>query len=235
MVKARAAILREYEAPLSIEDVEVDPPKADEVLVKIAAAGVCHSDYHIMKGEWRNGLPMILGHEASGIVAEVGPGVTGLEPGIAVPSRSGPGAGAAATASPGGRFSATATTAACAARCWTQGHFTLTQGCMASRPHRLQATVGPSASGLDTKPYQVVKVKRPYPQPSHHGAPRLRRIPTAPLPQAGEGSRCRPRTAVTGIEQTRVGVPWWAVVPDAAVVLGADAAATRRLRPRTGY
>jgi Zn-dependent alcohol dehydrogenase len=80
-VKARAAILREYQQPLSIEEVEIDPPKADEVLVKIAAAGVCHSDYHIMKGEWRNGLPMILGHEASGIVAEVGPGVTGLKPG----------------------------------------------------------------------------------------------------------------------------------------------------------
>jgi Zn-dependent alcohol dehydrogenase len=80
-VKARAAILREYEAPLSIEEVEIDPPKADEVLVKIAAAGICHSDYHIMKGDWRNGLPMILGHEASGIVAEIGPGVTGLRPG----------------------------------------------------------------------------------------------------------------------------------------------------------
>src|SRR3954469_15573110 len=81
MVKARAAILREYQQPLSIEEVEIDPQKADEVLVKIAAAGVCHSDYHIMKGEWRNGLPMILGHEASGIVAEVGPGVKGLKPG----------------------------------------------------------------------------------------------------------------------------------------------------------
>ena len=80
-MKARAAILREYQQPLSIEEVEIDPPKADEVLVKIAAAGVCHSDYHIMKGEWQNGLPMILGHEASGIVAEVGPGVTHLKPG----------------------------------------------------------------------------------------------------------------------------------------------------------
>ncbi|MFN8632685.1 MAG: Zn-dependent alcohol dehydrogenase [Chloroflexota bacterium] len=80
-MKARAAILREYQQPMTIEEVEIDPPKADEVLVKIAAAGVCHSDYHIMKGEWRNGLPMILGHEASGIVAEVGPGVTGLKPG----------------------------------------------------------------------------------------------------------------------------------------------------------
>ncbi len=80
-MKARAAILNEYQAPLSIEDVDIDPPKADEVLVKIAAAGICHSDYHVMKGEWRSGLPMILGHEASGIVAEVGPGVTDLKPG----------------------------------------------------------------------------------------------------------------------------------------------------------
>ncbi|MCC7370226.1 MAG: Zn-dependent alcohol dehydrogenase [Chloroflexi bacterium] len=80
-MKARAAILREYQQPMSIEEVEIDPPKADEVLVKIAAAGVCHSDYHVMKGEWRNGLPMILGHEASGFVAEVGPGVKDLKPG----------------------------------------------------------------------------------------------------------------------------------------------------------
>src|SRR5436305_13782523 len=80
-VKAKAAILNEYQTPLSIEEVDIDPPKADEVLVKIAAAGICHSDYHVMKGEWRNGLPMILGHEASGIVVEVGPGVTDLKPG----------------------------------------------------------------------------------------------------------------------------------------------------------
>ena len=52
-MKAKAAILNAYQTPLSIEEVEIDPPKADEVLVKIAAAGVCHSDYHIMKGEWQ--------------------------------------------------------------------------------------------------------------------------------------------------------------------------------------
>ena len=80
-MKARAAILREYRAPMSIEEVEIDPPKVDEVLVKIAAAGICHSDYHVMKGEWRSVVPQILGHEASGIVAEPGPGVTGLKPG----------------------------------------------------------------------------------------------------------------------------------------------------------
>jgi S-(hydroxymethyl)glutathione dehydrogenase/alcohol dehydrogenase len=80
-VKAKAAILNAYQTPLSIEEVEIDPPMADEVLVKIAAAGICHSDYHIMKGEWQFGVPQILGHEASGIVAEVGPGVTDLKPG----------------------------------------------------------------------------------------------------------------------------------------------------------
>jgi S-(hydroxymethyl)glutathione dehydrogenase / alcohol dehydrogenase len=80
-VKAKAAILNAYRTPLSIEEVDIDPPMADEVLVKIAAAGICHSDYHIMKGEWQFGVPQILGHEASGIVAEVGPGVTDLKPG----------------------------------------------------------------------------------------------------------------------------------------------------------
>jgi S-(hydroxymethyl)glutathione dehydrogenase / alcohol dehydrogenase len=80
-VKAKAAILNAYQTPLSIEEVDIDPPKADEVLVKIAAAGICHSDYHIMKGEWQFGVPQILGHEASGVVAEVGPGVTDLKPG----------------------------------------------------------------------------------------------------------------------------------------------------------
>lgn len=80
-MKAKAAILNAYQTPLTIDEVEIDPPKADEVLVKIAAAGICHSDYHIMKGEWQFGVPQILGHEASGIVAEVGPGVTDLKPG----------------------------------------------------------------------------------------------------------------------------------------------------------
>jgi len=77
----KAAILNDYQTPLSIEDVQIDPPKAGEVKVKIAATGVCHSDYHVMKGEWKFPLPVLLGHEASGIVEEVGPGVVGLKPG----------------------------------------------------------------------------------------------------------------------------------------------------------
>ena len=77
----KAAILNEYQTPLSIEEVQIDPPKAGEVKVRISATGVCHSDYHVMKGEWKFGLPVLLGHEASGFVEEVGPGVVGIKPG----------------------------------------------------------------------------------------------------------------------------------------------------------
>jgi S-(hydroxymethyl)glutathione dehydrogenase/alcohol dehydrogenase len=79
--QVKAAILNEYQTPLSIEDVQIDPPKAGEVKVRVSATGVCHSDYHVMKGEWKFGLPVLLGHEASGIVEEVGPGVDGIKPG----------------------------------------------------------------------------------------------------------------------------------------------------------
>ena len=77
----KAAILNDYQTPLSIEDVTIDSPKAGEVKVRIGATGVCHSDYHVMKGEWKFGVPILLGHEAAGIVEEVGAGVTGIKPG----------------------------------------------------------------------------------------------------------------------------------------------------------
>jgi S-(hydroxymethyl)glutathione dehydrogenase/alcohol dehydrogenase len=77
----KAAVLYDYQTPLSLEDVQIDPPKAGEVKVRIAATGVCHSDYHVMKGEWKFPLPVLLGHEASGIVEEVGAGVVGIKPG----------------------------------------------------------------------------------------------------------------------------------------------------------
>ncbi|MFN8524765.1 MAG: Zn-dependent alcohol dehydrogenase [Chloroflexota bacterium] len=83
-MKMKAAILNDYQQPLSIEEVEIDPPKAGEVRVKIGATGVCHSDYHVMKGEWRYGVPMILGHEAAGHVESVGAGVKGLKEGDTV-------------------------------------------------------------------------------------------------------------------------------------------------------
>ncbi len=77
----RAAVFYEPNKPLVIEEVEVDPPKEGEILVKMAAAGVCHSDHHAMTGEMPISTPVILGHEGAGIVEEVGPGVTSLKPG----------------------------------------------------------------------------------------------------------------------------------------------------------
>lgn len=77
----KAAVLYELNKPLVIEDVTLDPPKAGEVRVKVAAAGVCRSDLHFMKGEAVIAVPAVLGHEGSAVVAEVGPGVTRVAPG----------------------------------------------------------------------------------------------------------------------------------------------------------
>jgi Zn-dependent alcohol dehydrogenase len=70
----RAAVLREIGAPLRLEDVELDEPRAGEVLVRIEAAGVCHSDLHYMIGDLPAKLPIVVGHEGAGIVEAVGPG-----------------------------------------------------------------------------------------------------------------------------------------------------------------
>lgn len=64
--------------PLSLDTLQLDAPGTDEVLVKIAAAGLCHSDLSVMNGDRPRPTPMALGHEAAGVVAECGPGVTGL-------------------------------------------------------------------------------------------------------------------------------------------------------------
>ena len=77
----KAAVLYEYNTPLALEEVNLEEPKAGEVLVKIAAAGVCRSDYHYMKGEAHIALPVVLGHEGAGIVQRVGEGVTTVKPG----------------------------------------------------------------------------------------------------------------------------------------------------------
>jgi S-(hydroxymethyl)glutathione dehydrogenase / alcohol dehydrogenase len=76
----RAAVLTEINKPLEILDLEQEPPKSKEVRVRVAA-GVCMSDWHIMNGDWPLPLPMVLGHEAAGIVAENGPGVDHVRPG----------------------------------------------------------------------------------------------------------------------------------------------------------
>src|SRR4051795_6064312 len=73
----RAAVLRTAGEPLSIEEVTLAPPKRGEILVRIEAAGVCHSDYHYMTGDITCPLPAVLGHEGAGIVEEVGPDSSG--------------------------------------------------------------------------------------------------------------------------------------------------------------
>lgn len=80
-MRSRAAVLWEAGQPWSVEDIELDPPQAQEVLVRLAASGLCHSDDHARTGDLPLALPVVGGHEGSGIVEEVGPGVTALRPG----------------------------------------------------------------------------------------------------------------------------------------------------------
>ncbi|MCB8837948.1 zinc-dependent alcohol dehydrogenase family protein [Aurantimonas sp. VKM B-3413] len=88
-MQSRAAVLHAIPAtrpyaqsrPLVLETVELDPPGPGEVLVRIAAAGLCHSDLSVINGDRPRPVPMALGHEASGIVERLGDGVTDLRPG----------------------------------------------------------------------------------------------------------------------------------------------------------
>ena len=77
----RAAVLLETNAPLAVEDVDIEDPREEEVRVRIGATGICHSDLHNIKGEWDNLRPAILGHEGAGVVEAVGPGVSHVKPG----------------------------------------------------------------------------------------------------------------------------------------------------------
>lgn len=88
-MKIRAAILKQSPAaapfaqsrPLSIEEIELDPPGPEELLVRIGAAGLCHSDLSVINGNRPRQTPMVLGHEAAGTVVEVGAGIRDLAPG----------------------------------------------------------------------------------------------------------------------------------------------------------
>src|SRR3954452_2051949 len=92
-MKARAAVLWGLNQDWKIEEIEIDPPKANEVLVQWKAAGMCHSDEHLVTGDmvppkeaWQfmgieDFFPIIGGHEGAGVVLEVGPGVTTVQPG----------------------------------------------------------------------------------------------------------------------------------------------------------
>ncbi len=80
----KAAVLHELKKPFVIEEVERPKPGEGEVLIKVEACGVCHSDLHVAEGDWKQfagitKLPLIVGHEVAGKVVEVGPGVKRIE------------------------------------------------------------------------------------------------------------------------------------------------------------
>ena len=74
----RAAVCRAFGEPLVIEEIELAAPDRGEIRVEIAACAICQSDIHYLEGAWGGALPAVYGHEAAGVVAEVGPGVDGF-------------------------------------------------------------------------------------------------------------------------------------------------------------
>lgn len=80
-MKVRAAILAEINAPLEIAEIDLEPPRRNEVLIRLAASGVCHSDLSTANGTIGSKLPAVLGHEGAGIVEGIGEGVTHVRPG----------------------------------------------------------------------------------------------------------------------------------------------------------
>ena len=80
----KAAVLREVDLPLDVEEVQIDTPGPREVLIRTGATGVCHSDLHFVEGKYAIDMPAILGHEAAGTVEAVGDQVTYVKPGDTV-------------------------------------------------------------------------------------------------------------------------------------------------------
>jgi S-(hydroxymethyl)glutathione dehydrogenase/alcohol dehydrogenase len=83
-MKTRAAVFREVGRPLELTEIELRDPLPGEVLVRIAAVGICGTDLHVVKGDWDRPKPMVLGHEGAGVVEAVGDGVEGIAEGDAV-------------------------------------------------------------------------------------------------------------------------------------------------------
>ena len=77
----KAAVLRERAQPMTIEDLTIAKPRGQEVLVRVTAVGLCHSDQHVIDGQAPLPLPMVLGHEVAGVVEQVGDRVHSLKPG----------------------------------------------------------------------------------------------------------------------------------------------------------
>jgi S-(hydroxymethyl)glutathione dehydrogenase/alcohol dehydrogenase len=71
-----AAVCHEFGQPLVVEEVDIDAPHSGEVKVRLAATAICHSDVHLINGDWSGGLPVVAGHESAGIVEEAGENVT---------------------------------------------------------------------------------------------------------------------------------------------------------------
>ena len=80
-MQMQAAVLNATHSPFRIETVDIAAPQAGEVRVKVAAAGICHSDWHVVEGQSYFPLPIICGHEGAGVVESVGEGVSSLKPG----------------------------------------------------------------------------------------------------------------------------------------------------------
>lgn len=80
-VTMKAAVCYELGKPLIVEEIEIDPPREGEIKVRLAATAICHSDIHYIRGDWRGQPPMVAGHEAAGVVEEIGENVTLAKPG----------------------------------------------------------------------------------------------------------------------------------------------------------
>lgn len=80
-MKIKAAVLREFNSPWSVEDLDLAEPREGEVLIENLVTGFCHSDLHVQLGEIPVPLPIVLGHETAGVIEAVGPGVTRVKPG----------------------------------------------------------------------------------------------------------------------------------------------------------
>ena len=78
-MKVKAAILEAIRQPLVVDDVELAEPRRGEVLVRLAASGLCHTDLHAMTGDRLRPLPAVLGHEGAGVVEAIGEGVERIE------------------------------------------------------------------------------------------------------------------------------------------------------------
>jgi Zn-dependent alcohol dehydrogenase len=80
-MKVKAAVCREFAKPLVVEEVELASPAAGQLRVRVVACAICHSDIHYADGAWGGSLPSVFGHEASGIIEEIGAGVEGFQVG----------------------------------------------------------------------------------------------------------------------------------------------------------